>query len=130
MIELFKNAFIIKFIKFGIVGFSGVFVDFGITALFKEKFKLNKYLSNSSGFITATTTNYILNRLWTFHSTDPKIVLQYSKFFIVAIIGLGLNNFIVFILNERLKQNFYVSKAFATLIVMFWNFFANYLYTF
>ena len=45
---IIDKLFILKFLKFGVVGFSGVFVDFGITWLFKEKVKLNGkvYLSH------------------------------------------------------------------------------------
>ncbi|MFT6879189.1 MAG: putative flippase GtrA, partial [Arcticibacterium sp.] len=32
-----------KFIKFGLVGFLGLLIDFGITFLLKEKFGFNKY---------------------------------------------------------------------------------------
>lgn len=48
-------------------------VDFGITFLGKEKLRLNKYVANSLGFISAASTNYVLNRLWTFHSRDPQV---------------------------------------------------------
>ena len=123
-------GFILKFIRFGIVGFSGVLVDFGITYVFKEKIKINKYISNSAGFLTATASNYILNRIWTFHSIDPAIVTQFSKFLMISAIGLGINNTIIFILTNKFKMNFYVSKGIATLVVMLWNFFANYYYTF
>ena len=39
----------LQFIKFCVVGGTGVVVDFGITFLFKEKLKLNKYIANSHG---------------------------------------------------------------------------------
>ena len=55
-----------QFFKFCVVGGSGVFVDFGITYLCKEWLKLNKYVANSLGFLCASTSNYILNRIWTF----------------------------------------------------------------
>ena len=58
---------LIQFIKFCVVGASGMAVDFGITFLGKEKLRLNKYVANSLGFISAASTNYVLNRLWTFH---------------------------------------------------------------
>ena len=67
------KLFILKFIKFGVVGFSGVFVDFGITYLCKEKIKINKYVSNAIGFICAATSNYILNRIWTFESENADV---------------------------------------------------------
>ncbi|MBU6343030.1 MAG: GtrA family protein [Bacteroidetes bacterium] len=121
---------IIKFIKFGIVGFSGVGVDFGTTWLCKEKMGINRYLANSIGFSAAVISNYILNRLWTFHSTDPGIALQFGKFLVVALVGLGLNNAILFWLHEQKGKQFYFSKLLATAIVMLWNFGANYLFTF
>jgi putative flippase GtrA len=42
--------FFIKFLKFGIVGASGVIVDFGITWLLKEWVKINRHAANSTGF--------------------------------------------------------------------------------
>lgn len=69
-----------QFIKFCVVGGSGVFVDFGITYLCKEFLRLNKYVANSLGFLCASTTNYILNRIWTFHNENPDITGQYLRF--------------------------------------------------
>ena len=43
-------AFIVKMIKFGLVGLMGMVIDFGITWLCKEKLKWNKYVANSCGF--------------------------------------------------------------------------------
>mgnify|MGYP001293249327 FL=1 len=62
-----------KFLKFGIVGSSGMIMDFGTTWLLKEKVKINKYVANSTGFILAATSNYLLNRFWTFHSENTKV---------------------------------------------------------
>ena len=121
---------IYKFIRFGLVGFSGIFVDFGTTYLLKEKLKVHKYIANSCGFLLATVSNYFLNRYWTFQSTDSKAFEQFGKFFAIAIIGLIFNNFIIYILNDKLKINFYLSKVFAIAAVSVWNFFANYIYTF
>ncbi|MDI6766414.1 MAG: GtrA family protein [Bacteroidota bacterium] len=128
--DYLSTEFILKFIRFGVVGVSGVFVDFGITYILKELFRLNKYISNSTGFLIATANNYILNRMWTFHSVDPAIALQFTKFLLISGIGLSINNFIIFVMINKLRTNFYLAKAFATVVVMFWNFFANYYYTF
>ena len=65
-----------QFLKFCVVGGSGLFVDFGITYLCKEWLRLNKYAANSLGFLCASTTNYVLNRLWTFHNENPDIAGQ------------------------------------------------------
>lgn len=121
---------ILKFIKFCVVGATGLVIDFGLTYLLKEKVKTNKYFANSFGFLCAATSNYVLNRIWTFQSTDPAIFLQYTKFVVISLIGLGLNNSVIFLLHGKKNKNFYVSKAVAILVVVLWNFFANYFYTF
>ena len=60
-----------QFIKFCVVGGSGVFVDFGITYLCKEWLRLNKYVANSAGFLCAATSNYVLNRLCASWASPP-----------------------------------------------------------
>ena len=127
---ILKNSFILKFIKFGIVGFTGMIIDFGMTYLCKEKIKIEKYISNAIGFTTAASVNYYFNRIWTFHSINPAIVTEYSKFFIISLIGLGINTFIIWMLVSKANINFYLSKLSAIGIVIIWNFFANLLYTF
>ena len=121
---------LLKFIKYCIVGFSGVIVDFGATWLLKEKAHVNKYIANACGFILAASGNYILNRVWTFASKNDKIMNEYSCFFTFALAGLALNNLALMIFNEKLKLNFYLSKSAATIIVTLWNFIMNYLFTF
>lgn len=118
------------FLKFGIVGASGVVVDFGITWLLKEKLGFNPYLANSLGFACAVFNNYLLNRKWTFKSKDPNIAKQFTKFLTIALVGLVLNNFIIYVLHDKLDLHFYLSKLIATGIVMIWNFWANKKHTF
>lgn len=121
---------IVKFLKFGIVGLSGTAVDFFFTWICKEKLKWNKFLSNSIGFIIAATSNYILNRFWTFESNSPEVGREYLSFFGISLIGLVLNNLFIYLFHEKLKINFYLAKAFAISLVSIWNFIANYLFTF
>lgn len=128
----FSEAYplLFKIFKFGIVGASGMLVDFGVTFLAKEKIKLNKYVSNTLGFFSAATTNFIFNRLWTFESDDPAVAFQYVKFLLLSIVGVLLSNLFIYLFHGRLKWNFYVAKLVSIAIVMFWNFFASYFFTF
>lgn len=119
-----------KLLKFGIVGCSGMIIDFGTTYLCKEILKINKFLSNGIGFVLAATSNYFLNRNWTFNSQSEDIGTQYVQFMIVSTIGLGINSLVLYLLNEKLKWNFYFSKLIAIAITTIWNFFANLLFTF
>lgn len=120
----------IQFLHFCMVGVLGVSLDFFITWILKEKMHWRKYLANSTAFIIATSMNYALNRHWTFHSSDPHLLKQYLSFMVIGVIGLGINNLIVFFLHGKKEHNFYLSKFFAIGIVVLWNFFANYAYTF
>ncbi|MDP2721644.1 MAG: GtrA family protein [Bacteroidales bacterium] len=130
MSEFFSPELVQKFIKFGVVGFSGLFVDFGITFLTKEKLRIPKYLANAIGFISAATSNYFLNRVWTFESRNPEMMMEYSQFILIALIGLGVNTLILWFLVTKFKMNFYVAKVFAIAVVTVWNFFANLFITF
>lgn len=121
---------LMRFIRFGIVGCSGMIVDFGVTWLCKEKLRWNKYLSNSLGFVLAATNNYVWNRLWTFESESEAVVREYLSFVVIATIGLALNNLIVYLLHERLHLHFYLSKLIAVGCVTLWNFSMNYVFTF
>ncbi len=129
--EILLNKILLeRFVKFCVVGGSGVFVDFGITYVAKECLRLNKYVANSLGFACAATSNYILNRMWTFASKDPEVMMQYLRFIGFSLIGLAINNLVIYLLHERTKWNFYVIKLLATGIVTFWNFLMNYIFTF
>lgn len=119
-----------KFFRFAIVGVSGTLIDFGITYMSKEIFKTSKYLANALGFFIAASSNYYLNRIWTFGSHDANMGTEYIRFFIVALIGLAINTGIIYIVHQRMKHNFYVGKVVATGIVLFWNFIGNAIFTF
>jgi putative flippase GtrA len=127
---MINEFFILKFLKFCLVGFSGMVVDFGTTWLLKEKIKVNKYIANSCGFVLAATSNYLWNRIWTFESHNEHITTEFLSFFIISLIGLGLNNLVLWVLSDKLRLNFYLSKVFAVGIVTIWNFGMNFIFTF
>ena len=114
-----------QFFKFCVVGGSGVFVDSGVTYCCDHRVKLN-----SLGFLCASTSNYILNRIWTFQNENPDITGQYLRFLGIAAVGLVINNATIYVLHGRFRLNFYLAKLFAIGVVTFWNFFMNYFFTF
>jgi putative flippase GtrA len=124
------REFIIKILRFGIVGVVGMIIDFGTTYVAKEIFKAQRYVASALGFIIAATCNYLLNRYWTFTSNNPDIATEYTQFIVVSVIGLGINTAILYVLHHNRKMNFYVAKLLATAVTLIWNFAANYLYTF
>ncbi|MCD4734685.1 MAG: GtrA family protein [Bacteroidales bacterium] len=130
MAEYLTWDFLWKFIKFGIVGFTGVLIDFGVTYVCKEWLKIQKYVSNGIGFMIAASSNYLFNRIWTFQSNDPQVAIEYTQFLVISLIGLGVNTLVLWILVSKYKRHFYLSKLIAIAVVWLWNFFANYYITF
>ncbi len=128
--SILTQDLIFKFLKFGVVGFSGVFVDFGITWVCKEWIKIQRFVANAIGFSVAATSNYFLNRIWTFESHNPHMMIEFSQFFIISMIGLVINTIIIWMLDRRFSVNFYLAKLFAIGIVTLWNFAANSYITF
>lgn len=138
------RTILLKFLKFGVVGASGMVVDFGVLILMRDVVGLPDLLANTISFTAAATSNYFLNRIWTFRSKDKQVGLEYLKFLAVSIVGLGINNGVLW-LSSRLWPDaynasinllgmdidvFYLFKLLAIAITTVWNFFGNMLFTF
>lgn len=129
------RSLIFKFLKFGIVGASGMVVHFAILYLLRDVAHINEFVANTAGFITAATTNYFLNRIWTFRSRDQQVGIEYLKFFLISLVGLGINNGTLWLGSRLLPDwsldwRFYILWIVAVGVTTLWNFTANYLYTF
>jgi putative flippase GtrA len=129
LLDFEHTEILLKLLKFGLVGISGMLIDFSITWFFKEKLRLNKYLANTAGFSFAVISNFIFNYRWTF-AANSNVSVSLLRFFLIALAGLAINNTVIWFFNDRNKINFYLSKAFAIAVVFIWNFGLNYLYNF
>lgn len=125
MINLFE-----RILKFGAVGVIGMGIDFLITWLLKERFKVNKFYANACGFSVAVINNYLLNRAWTFNDREPGMLGQFILFLSVSLLGLVMNTGVLYLLNEKQRVPFYLSKILAIVVVFVWNFIANSFFTF
>jgi putative flippase GtrA len=125
-----SSLFDYTIVKYAIVGSSGLLLDFITTWLCKEKWNINKYIANSLGFCIAVTNNFLLNKYWTFASSNTAIQSQYLYFFGIALIGLLLNNAVIYTFQKIIQTNFYYLKVIAILIVFIWNYLANLFFTF
>lgn len=137
---------ILKFIKFGVVGFSGTIVDYAFLILFVECFNMPDLLANACSFTLAATSNYFLNRIWTFRSKEKKVGVEYVKFFAVSLVGLAISTLTIYLFELALPswkahsgngfhfvvfiEFFYLLKFIAIVITTIWNFFGNLLFTF
>jgi putative flippase GtrA len=126
-----------RFIKFAIVGTVGAGVDFSILNLMHKVFTWSLLASNSLSFTCAVLSNFTWNRLWTFpESRERPIRTQLSQFALVNVIGLGINNLVLINLAALFSRfipdpfDYNLAKAIAIIIVLFWNFGINRIWTY
>lgn len=131
-----QPSFLRQFIKFSVVGASGSVVDFGTLVTLKELLAFNLYVANTISFTAAVCNNFLWNSLWTFRGAyTGRKRRRFLPFVLVSIMGLGLNQSILFIFHEytgleAYQYGYLVAKAIATIVVMAWNFLANKFWTF
>ena len=120
-----------RFIRFGLVGLSGVFVDMIMFYIFWSV--LNLGLTRSAIFSAefAIFNNFMWNDKWTFgdiashQKGKRKKFKRFIKFNIICLAGLILNVSIVNFLFNILHVNEYIAKLIAIAFVTIWNFWIN-----
>jgi len=117
-------------LKFCMTGMTGLVIDFSITYLLKEDLSVNPYLSNAMGFVAAATSNFYINKKWTFKDKSSKMLHQYLLFVSISAIGLLLNTAFLYLFFQYMAISFYISKVLSVIVVFAWNFTANSLFTF
>ncbi|MFK0734293.1 MAG: glycosyltransferase [Gloeotrichia echinulata GP01] len=122
-----------RFLRFGLVGLSGVFVDMVILYLLSDPTTLALPLTRSkiiAGEI-AIFNNFLWNDAWTFADVTMKQqewrhrVKRFLKFNIICLAGLGLNVLVLNLVFNFLIPNRYIANLIAIAIATIWNFSVN-----
>ncbi|MBT4516531.1 MAG: GtrA family protein [Candidatus Komeilibacteria bacterium] len=124
---IYDNRYL--FGKYATAGFIAAVIDFSILFVLTDFVGLHYLVSASISFMFAATVNYWINRHWTFKSSGKRRK-QLPVFFTIAILGLILNNNIIYMSVEQFKLHYLLGKLLAAAIVTFWNFFGNKYLTF
>jgi putative flippase GtrA len=137
-----------RFFKFAVVGTIGAVVDFGILYVLHALLHWPLVLSNTISFTCAVISNFTWNRYWTYPDSRSKpITSQLRQFFVVNLVGWGINTVILRFLTGPLEglmgtfltaapavvahnYGYNLAKIIATGVVMFWNFFVNRFWTY
>jgi putative flippase GtrA len=86
-------------------------------------------VSSTLGFIVGALVNYTLSYYYVFRSNSSHSH-TITKFFTVAIFGLGLNAFVLSSAIYGLRLHYLAGQVLATGIVVIWNFVGNRWWTF
>jgi dolichol-phosphate mannosyltransferase len=122
-----------RFLKFGLVGLSGVFVDMGVFYLLSDPDTLAWGLTRSKFLAAevAIVNNFLWNDRWTFHDLSGqqrgwmKRLRRFLKFNLVCLIGLTLNLLLLNVLFNGFGMNRYLANLIAIATVTVWNFWLN-----
>jgi putative flippase GtrA len=114
-----------QFIKYCIVGATAAVVDFSALYIFTEFFGIYYLISNFFAFVFSASTNFLLNKFWTFRNRSSAYLRQFTKFLIVVIIGLGISTLLMYFFTEKFGLWYMLSKAITIGLVLFWNYTGN-----
>lgn len=118
----FKYPRLSEIFRFGAVGFAGMIIDLSCVRVAYGVFHIPFRLSRVIGFITALTSNFILNRKYNFKKARKRnAYLQYAEFFAVCIIGFLLNWTVSVGLFERIEffHHHYIVASFIGVVCGF-----------
>ncbi|WP_071188559.1 glycosyltransferase [Trichormus sp. NMC-1] len=122
-----------RFLRFGAVGLSGVFVDMVILYLLSDPTTLAWPLTRSKIFAgeIAIFNNFLWNDAWTFADVSMqqkgwKLRLKrFLKFNVICLAGLVLNVVVLNMVFNFLIPNRYIANFIAIAVATIWNFWVN-----
>ena len=130
ILTLTKEPRVRQFVKFCLVGGSGVVVDMAVLHFLADArwCGWNVSLSKLCSAQAAMLNNFLWNELWTFRNSSgnrklhPGVVRRLWRFHAICGIGIGLAVLIMHLFYTWLAFNLYVANLLAILLVTLWNF--------
>lgn len=100
-------------------------VDVGLLYIFTNYLGIWYFYSAILSYLAGMLTNYSLNKYLNFKNKSKKIAWQFGLFIIVALVGLALNQLILYLLVNFAGLWYIWAKLVAVFVVMFWSFFGH-----
>ena len=126
---------LIRFIKFGIVGGSGIFINMGFLWFFTEIVGLYYLISSVLAIALAMISNFIWNDLWTWRDRGEPGFKAYltrmAKFILVSSIAAYIGNLgVLWILTHFFDVHYLISNLIGIAIGTILNYSVNNFWTF
>ncbi len=112
-----------QLIRFGITGGLAFAIDYAAAIFLTEVVKVNYLAASTISFSLAVTFNYILSIYWVFVPSERKNRrVTILLFWLFSIIGLAINDLLIWALVEWIGLHYITAKFLATGVVMVFNF--------
>ena len=113
----------VQFAKFGVVGVIAFFIDYGLFLLMDYVFGVNYLVASAISFTIATIFNFVASMRYVFAGKEGQTRMQqFVIFFVLSLVGRGLNQLILWACVDLLALLAWVGKLVATVLVMLFNF--------
>ncbi len=116
------NKLFNQLIKFGIVGGMAFLIDYSVLYLLTSLLGINYLISSTISFTISLIFNYIASIKYVFNTGHKQTIKDIILFVTLSIVGLGINEMVMFIGVEKIYINYLIVKIGATAIVMVYNF--------
>ena len=127
----YRKNVISEFFKFCLVGLTGTVVNLAVLYSLTEYLGMHYLLSAVFAFVIAATSNFFLNKTWTFREkAGEKVLKKYSQFFIVSLTALAVNLCFLWLFTDVFKIYYIISQMIAIAVSMIINFIGNKTWTF
>ena len=120
-----KKSRAAEVIRFALTGGVCFLVELAVLILLKGKFGVDTLIATPIAFLVSVILNYLLCVVWVFRGTKNRGTGAKAGFLITSLIGLGLNELIMYCACELVGLHYMISKLLSTALVFFWNFFAR-----
>jgi putative flippase GtrA len=115
--------------KFCLVGGSGYVINLAVFIALLRGAGMHYLPAAACSFLVAVTNNYTWNRVWTFRGQRGHVAYQGLRFFVVSVLALGAN---LFVLHSLVASGLgeVAAQALAVILVTPLNFVGNKLWSF
>lgn len=124
-----KPSAVRGFIRFAAVGAVGACAHYALLLGLVELAAVKPLPASAAGFLLGAVVNYSLARLFVFAS-ERSHVRAFTRFLIVAGIGLAINAGLMFVFIEVFGLHYFPAQLGATAMLLFWHYAGNALWTF
>lgn len=111
-----------QILKFGVVGGIAFLIDYSLLYILTEYAKIPVLYSSIISFSVSVIFNYILSTKWVFTTKEKQTLKDFIIFVLLSVIGLGINQLIMYLGVDKLNIYYMIVKLFATAVVMVYNF--------
>ena len=122
-----------RYVRFGLVGITGLVVDMGILFLLADPKMLgfNLTLSKAIAGEFAIANNFVWNEIWTFgdraamHACWRARLIRFAKFNLICLVGIVLSISLLTVQVQWMRMDIYIANFIAIVITSIWNFSLN-----